>query len=47
MDWQRTIGMDFNTSHVSINLISIAYNCLRLAYFNTSHVSINPTIDLG
>ena len=34
-------GENFNTSHVSINLIRAAHGLRRFPDFNTSHVSIN------
>ena len=35
-------GTNFNTSHVSINLLSWSGAYFQYIHFNTSHVSINP-----
>ena len=34
--------LDFNTSHVNVNLHEGAFLILMLPYFNTSHVNVNP-----
>ncbi len=38
----KVMRSDFNTSHVSINLIGVSKTSFKQSHFNTSHVSINP-----